>query len=404
VRTLMLAENLPYPTFKGGDLRNWQNVNALRRLGPVGVFGVCSNDRRTTRPRPDIALWQSSSDPELAFPPPPGRVARARHWLLEADGHPADTCFSPSAEAEVAQAIAAFQPDVVIVERLWLHRYMAAARRAGVRVVLDAHNVEAELSRQLAQSVHDDGLPGRRLRELLAERTASIEHKALWAADQVWVCSEQDRVRVKQSVRPVVDVHVVPNGVDVDGYAGNDAAPGEPPSVVFPAMFGYAPNGNAARFLIEALRPLLDDLRVVLVGAMPTAAMLEAARRDERIVVTGMVADVRPYVRSAIAVVVPLFEGSGTRFKILEAFAAGVPVVTTPMGADGLDVADGVHVLVARTAAEFAGAIRRLRAEPGLAQRLVREARALVERRYSWDAAAERIAQALATLVGTATA
>ena len=395
----MLAENMPYPTFKGGDLRNWQNVNALRRLGPVGVFGACSNDRRTISPHADIALWRPSSDPELAFPPPPDRVAHSRQWLFDADGHPSDVCFTPAAEREVERVIEQFQPDVVIVERLWLHRYIPQVRRCGIRVVLDDHNVEAELSRQVARIAHGDGLPHRRFREVLAERTELIERSAIHAVDQVWVCSELDRVRLEQAYRPGVEVHVVPNGVDVDAYQGNGASPAAPVSLVFPAMFSYAPNAVAARFLVDELMPLLDGIRIVLVGGMPTPAMLDAARRDERIVVTGMVPDVRPFIRDATAVVVPLFEGSGTRFKILEALAAGVPVITTPIGADGLDVVDGVHVLVARSAGDFAAAVERVRTEPDLVRRLVGHGHDLVKRCYSWETASDRIARALAALV-----
>jgi len=401
----MLAENLPYPTFKGGDLRNWQNLNALRRVGQVGVFGLCSNDRRLTRPRADIALWQSSSDPELAFPPPASRVAQSRRWLLDPDGHPSDTYYSQRAAAELERVLADFQADVLVVERLWLHRYIAHARRFVGRIVLDAHNVEAELSRQLAFVEDDDGLPSRKIRERLAERTESIERQAVHTVDQTWVCSENDRRCMEHQYRPTVGVHVVPNGVDVDSYAGDGAAhrpsacASAAESLVFPAMFMYGPNAAAARFLINELMPLMRNAtracRLVLVGGMPTAEMLAAARNDDRIVVTGTVPDVRPFLRTASVVVVPLFQGSGTRFKILEAFAARVPVITTPVGADGLDVEHGTHVLIAETSAEFAAAVEHIWTDPDLVERLTRQAYNLVRQNYSWDAACRRIADAL---------
>jgi glycosyltransferase involved in cell wall biosynthesis len=402
MRTLMLAENLPYPTFKGGDLRNWQNVNALRRAGEVGVFGLCSNDRRLTRPRADLALWRPSSDPELAFPPPARRVAQARRWLLDPDGHPSDTYYSPRAALELERILEDFQADVLVVERLWLHRYIAHARSFVGHIVLDAHNIEAELSRQLAFAADDDGLPRRNMRERLAERTESIERQAIHAVDQIWVCSENDRRCVEQQYHPTVRVHVVPNGVDVDSYGAvprpSACAPGAE-LLVFPAMFMYGPNAAAARFLIRELMPLMRDAtracRLVLVGSMPTAEMLDAARNDDRIVVTGTLPDVRPFLQAASAVVVPLFQGSGTRFKILEAFAARVPVITTAVGADGLDVEDGTHVLIAQTAAEFAAAVERLWSDPDLVERLTRHAHDLVRRNYSWDAACRRIADAL---------
>jgi len=126
--------------------------------------------------------------------------------------------------------------------------------------------------------------------------------------------------------------------------------------------------------------------------------MLEAARRDRRIVVTGAVPDVRPFLKSAAAIVVPLFEGSGTRFKILEALASCVPVVTTRVGADGLDVVHGVHLLLAESPDEFRSALDRLKNERGLAKRLTVQGHALVTARYSWDAAYAKIAVAVGAL------
>jgi glycosyltransferase involved in cell wall biosynthesis len=408
MRTLILAENLPYPTFKGGDLRNWQNVNALRRVGEVGVFGLCSNDRRTVKPGTDIALWQSSLDPELAFPPPASAVARSRRWLLDPDGHPSDTYYSPRAAAELEGALSTFRPDVVIVERLWLHRYIAHVRRGAGRIVLDDHNVEAALGRQLARAGWDNASAGGKIHAILADRTESIERRALEAVDQIWVCSEHDRRVIEQWYRPAVAVEVVPNGVDVESYGSACAAPSRAApattTLVFPAMFTYAPNASAARFLIDELLPLMDvyPCRLVLVGGMPTPAMVDAARRDHRVVVTGAVPDVRPFLRDAIAMVVPLFEGSGTRFKILEGLAARVPVITTPVGAEGLEVEDGTHVLLARTAAEFAAAVERVRTDRDLVQRLTCHGHDLVARCYSWEVAGRRIAAAVGRLVGPA--
>jgi polysaccharide biosynthesis protein PslH len=405
VRTLIVAENLPYPTFKGGDLRNWQNLNALGRMGQVGVFGLCSNDHRRTRPRADIALWQSSSDPALAFPPPATRVALSRRWLLDADGHPSDTYYSQQAAAELERVLADFRADVVVIERLWLHRYITHARRFGSRIVLDDHNVEAELSRQLAHVERDDGQPSRKIRETLADRTEAIEAGAIGAVDQIWVCSDTDQRCVQQRYRPTVAIHVVPNAVDVERYGDSGVAHRPPssvsatPSLVFPAMFTYAPNAAAARFLIAELLPLMRKenraCRLVLVGSMPTEAMLDAARSDDQVIVTGTVPDVRPFLHAATAVVVPLFEGSGTRFKILEALAARVPVITTPAGADGLQVEHETHVLIAHTAAQFAAAVERLLTDPDLVDRLTRQGYHLVEQRYSWNVACRRIAAAI---------
>ena len=178
-RVLVLAESLPYPTLKGGDLRTWQNVNALASVADVGVFGLCSNDRRRDR-RPDLDLlcWTTSTDAALTSPPPKGVRLAARAWLLDPRGHPSDLYFSEDAARELAQLLAGLRPDVVLLEGLWLQRYLGIVRAAGCRTILDCHNVEAALFRELAQAVDRHDLEGRIVRDVLPARTEAIERDA----------------------------------------------------------------------------------------------------------------------------------------------------------------------------------------------------------------------------------
>ena len=411
LRTLIIAENLPYPTLKGGDLRTWQNVNALMRIGEVGVFGLCSNDPRGAEGvREGMAFWRTSTDPALAHPPKQDRILAARAWFLSPTGHPADLYYSCGAAGEIAALIYEFKPHIIVIERLWLYRYIERIKRFNCRVILDSHNVETALYRQIGDSICGDDLQARLMRETLPSRTETIERQAMHAVDQIWVCSERDRGLVKQLYGPRVSIHVVPNGVNLDSYktgpVGNDPYPrdAEPTgrSLIFPAMFAYPPNSKAALFLVDEIFPLLAkltaDFQLLLIGSMPTAAILKAAQKDSRIVVTGAVRDMRRYFAAASAMVVPLFEGGGTRFKILEAFAAAVPVISTAKGAEGLHVKHGTHLLLAERPGEFVDAVKRLWADERLSSRLVANARALMKRRYSWDVASRRIDKAVGEL------
>jgi glycosyltransferase involved in cell wall biosynthesis len=164
-------------------------------------------------------------------------------------------------------------------------------------------------------------------------------------------------------------------------------------------MFTYPPNIEAVTFLLEKLFPRLatsaPDCQLLLVGSMPTLQMWEAAQRDPRIIVTGPVPDIRPYLAAAALMVVPLFQGSGTRFKILEAFAAQVPVVSTVKGVEGLDTVDGTHVLIAESVDEFVAAIQRLWRDENVAQQLAAHGLELVKHRYSWEGTSRQITKAL---------
>jgi glycosyltransferase involved in cell wall biosynthesis len=132
---------------------------------------------------------------------------------------------------------------------------------------------------------------------------------------------------------------------------------------------------------------------------MPSPELLTAAARDPRIVVPGPVRDIRPALAAATAMAVPLFHGGGTRLKILEAFAAGVPVVSTAKGVEGLDVRDGTHALIAESADEFVDHLVALWRDPTLAGRLAASARAFAAERFSWETVGARVRQAITPLV-----
>lgn len=410
LRVLVIAESLPYPTLKGGDHRTWQNVNALAGFGRVAVFGLCSNDRRR-HIVPDLALecWSSSTDPTLAIPPPKGVRMPARAWLLDPTGHPSDLFFSEPAADELRRLMASFRPDVALVEGLWLHGYIKILREAGCRVILDCQNVEAQTIRELALTVEGQDFEARVRRDVLPARTEAIERRAIASADQVWVCSHDDERRIRQLYGPTPPVFVVPNGLRVADYesvldARRLRPDGGPLTLVYPGFFAYLPNVHAARFLIQEVLPRVaeecEDCALVLVGGQPPPEMLAAAAGNPRITVTGAVRSTEPWLTHATAMPVPLFQGSGTRLKILEAFAAGVPVITTAKGAEGLDVVDGTHALIAENAEQFAVAALSLGRDAGLCRHLTTGARKLLKDRYSWDAVDGRVRQAVSSVAG----
>lgn len=210
--------------------------------------------------------------------------------------------------------------------------------------------------------------------------------------------------------RPSAPIHVIPNTLEVDSY--EPARTGlclRPESVaptrrtfIFPAVFQWEPNAVAGSFLIEEVFPRLvrvfPDCQLLLAGAASTPYMKAAAQQDPRNVVTGVVPDVLPFLAAATVMAVPLWQGGGTRLKILEGFAANVPVVTTKKGAEGLEVENGTHVLLAESAEEFVAAVKRIWTEERLAEHLAANGLELVTRAYSWDASSRRIMQATAAL------
>jgi polysaccharide biosynthesis protein PslH len=230
-----------------------------------------------------------------------------------------------------------------------------------------------------------------------------LEREALLNSDAVWVCSDEDAARMRSEF-PIaaVPVAVIPNGIDTDHYArlrargprlSRDAI-----ALLFVGSYWYEPNRLAAEMLLDEIVPAVRartelEVRLILVGAAPSPAM--CASTDPGLILTGRVADVRPYLSAADAIVVPLRHGGGTRLKLLEAFAARRPIVATAKAAEGIDVRDGEHLLVREDTASMADAVVALRREPELAGRLTQAGYDLIAARYSWPALAGAVRSAL---------
>lgn len=391
-RSVLLAHRLPWPPQSGADLRNWQNAEALALAGGAGMLGL---SRETEHPPCDgIVEWRVASDRPLDAMPDASPAEMIR-WLRDPKGHPSDNWFSPVAEAELCDMVTRLEPDVVVIEHLWLQRYIPRLKELGCRVVLDAHNLEGPLHEELA-SGRDDPFSA-----MFAKRAAAIEAAALESVDQVWACSEDDARRIGELYPSSAPVVVVPNTIDVDRYARVDQVRSLT-ALLYTGVFEYLPNSLAASRLVDEIFPALasarPDVRLTLVGSSPTPRMEEAAARDPRIEVTGKVEDTLPYLHAAGVMPVPLHEGGGTRFKALEAFAAELPVVSTAKGVEGLGAVPGEHYLRAETTAEFVDALIGLFEDERTREALTSRALAFVRERYSLPAARRSVAGALAGL------
>src|SRR5207248_1015143 len=180
------------------------------------------------------------------------------------------------------------------------------------------------------------------------------------------------------------------NAVDLSAF---EPRPGDPPAdgntVMFFGANDYYPNTDGILYFIREIWPRVTarhpHARLKVIGPRPTPEIV--AQQSSSIRIGGMVDDVRLELASAAAVVVPLRLGGGTRFKILEAMAMAKPIVSTSIGAEGIEVIDGKHLLLADEASRFADEVNRLLTNGELGSRLGREGHALVKARYSWDAA-----------------
>jgi glycosyltransferase involved in cell wall biosynthesis len=233
-----------------------------------------------------------------------------------------------------------------------------------------------------------------------------IEKQFIRSVAQTWVCSQEDKRRLCQ-LYPIENttVYVIPNGVNPDYYdtiKSSRSSSAHTRTFIYLGRFSYQPNAEAASILLNQIYPSLQttlgDCQLLLVGCDPTEEMLRAAQADSNIIVTGQVDDIRPYLAKAAVMVVPLQKGSGTRLKLLEAFAAKCPVISTTKGAEGLAVENEKHLLLRESPATMVEAIQRLWQEPPIAQALTEEAHSYFLEHYTWSAVGQKIQSCLAQL------
>ena len=396
----MLSRYGPEPPQGGAALRNWQNIHALSGFGPVDVLAVGVDQAVPNGPW--IGEW-------ITLPLERSLWDRARNaaWLVRPGVyHVIDRYRVTSISRWLRQRMAEHRYDVALIEGLTLASYLPDLKRAtGCMVVYDAHNVESALLDAAREAVPSRRSALHRLKQsIVTSRFGEEERRAVTEADLVWTCSRVDAVEFLRRYPGAAPLQIVPNGVNLEAYqsgshVGEHDWSGLPITMVYPGLFSYGPNADAAMRLVSEVLPAVrasgHTARIVFVGRDPTPAMLAAARADPAIEVTGTVPSVLPYLHQPCIVALPITLGSGTRLKIVEAFAAGAPVVSSAKGAEGLDAVDGTHLLIRETAAAMASAVVDLWNRPVLRERLCRDALDLVRRSHSWSAAASHIARSL---------
>lgn len=297
----------------------------------------------------------------------------------------------PGLQEQLDRMLGSHRFDVVFVNLPYLAHYRLCRSPPGTvapAVVIDSHDVGYDLARQVATS---SAPLGQRLHATLNWRKLAREELAAYnAADGVCVCSTADQKRLAADA-PSATTVVIPNAADIEYLQPRQSDPApDGRTVLFFGLLATVPNVDGVVYFLREIWPLIaaarPDARFVVIGADPAPAIRALA--GPGVTIVGPVDDLRPHLASADAVVVPLRLGSGTRLKILEAWAMARPVVSTTLGAEGLDAVAGRHLLIADDPPDFASSVLRVLGEPGLAHGLGRAGRALVSERYSWGGAA----------------
>ena len=409
---LLLTQVLPYPLDAGPKVRAY---TMLRHLAQRHAVTLVSFVRPDDRPE-YVAHLRGIAAAVHTVPihrSPARNLAAGIKGLLTGLPIAVVRDEMPAMAARLRRLTAETRFDVIHADQLSMAGWgLLAAKAASSRpkTLLDEHNAIYKLAERIA--AESTGL-----RRLIARREARAfrryEAAMLRAYDAVLAVTEEDRALLEALLAEdrgqdiphspfPIPITVIPICVDPKQTSVVPRRPGGPPTILHLGTMFWPPNVTGVLWFGREVLPRVwaqvPDARFVVVGKNPPPEV-QALAADPRVAVTGYVADPRPYLEATDVFVVPLFSGSGMRVKILDAWLWGLPIVATPIGAEGIMRRDGENILIASDAAAFADAVVRLLTDAGLNRRLRAAGRAWVEAHYAWQAVYHRVDEVYARLL-----
>ncbi len=379
MKILFISRWYPFPPDNGSKIRIF---NLLKYLSACHEVDLISFVSETVTNEQMVAMNgyfnRVNTIPYRSFQP--GRLKALAGFFSPKPRSVIDT-YNANLQRCVEQASQERRYDVVIASQIDMAPYAL--------VVPDAIKVfeEVELTtlyEGFARQTH----PLKKLRYgltwwKLAHYTADL----LNAFDACTVVSKGEAERVRQVAPDFQPVEVVPNGVDVGHYEGNFDSP-EIDTLIYSGALTYKANFDAVDFFLHEIFPLIQterpQVKLFITGKID-GVPIHRLPANKGVIFTGYLDDIRPRLTQSWVSVVPLREGGGTRLKILEALAAGTPVVATSKGAEGLDLTPEKEILIANDPADFAAVVLRLLQNPGLRETLSCNGRSAVAARYDWQ-------------------
>lgn len=383
MRILFVPSRFPYPPRYGDQVRGFHQLRILSRQHRIVLVSPCPESRDDT----DAFKAVEPFCEQIKIIPTPVWRRLARLVKIPFSSLPLQTLylFDARFRESVLGLLRDQAFDLMHVQTVRLAPVVEGLLPR-VPIVLDL--IDA-LSVNMAQRARRAPSPQTLIAGWEAKRIQNYERQLTQQYDQLVISSPLDRAAIGE----YPNLHVVPNGVDLEAYPfvtdGRDAA-----TIVFTGTMWYFPNVDAVTWFVKSVFPnvqkQVSKVRFFIVGARPAPAVQRLAHIPG-VIVTGFVPSMQEFLSHATVSIAPMQSGSGMQFKVIEAMASGVPVVATPYALGGLEAVDGEHLLVARNADDFANALMRVLKDDRLRVRLTQNARKLVEQKYSWEQTVETL-------------
>ncbi|MBC7229731.1 MAG: glycosyltransferase [Actinobacteria bacterium] len=394
---LFICKTLPHERVIGGPIIIYNRVRILSRRHNVSLLSFVSPEEWDHVETVARFCRDFRGVPMPVYDNP---LRKARDFLFSPVPIYFLNCHSPEMYSVLRDMVRSAHYDVVVSEYSMVAQYLFRnPDLAGIKRVMSVHECYY-LARRKAwrvQRFSREGLSA--LVNLKGLRKFEFDMYA--DADRVLVLTPEGRQELLD-IRPDLNISVVPHGVDVEHFCASDECEKER-AVMFLGNYPHDPNRDAVVWFHANMWPRVKervpDARFYVVGKDPTPDLLAIARRDPSVVVTGTVDDVRPYFERSKVFVNPVRIGGGFRGKLLEAMAMGLPIVTTALGAEGVEAENGREMVIADDPAAFADAVARLLEDDEACALLGERAREMAVECFSWEKGVEELEKVLLEVV-----
>lgn len=405
MRILVVDEEIPYPLNSGKRIRTYCLLKPL--ASHHQIFFVCRQHEDTAGSFPD-ALERIGIQP-IIVPHLIQRKAGAKFALallaniFSRYPYSVTSHCSTILMGRIEQLLTEHHFDLVHCEWTPYARNLDGVF-GKIPTVVDAHNIEAMIwKRNFQVETH----PLKKAYFYLQWKKMEAFEREYFSKFTRCVAVTENDTRAISQIVPGGFVDTISNGVDMAYFTSQKphrSASGNNQSLVFTGSLDWRPNVDGVIYFLDRIFPLVKKRypasKFVIVGRNPLQILKERVRGREDVILAGSVVDIRPYLNDADVYVVPLRVGGGSRLKILEAFSMEIPVVSTTIGAEGLDVSDGENILIADTPADFAAAIASLIDDPNKAEKLGKQGRIIIEAQYQWQVLAKGLEQVWYKAIG----
>jgi sugar transferase (PEP-CTERM/EpsH1 system associated) len=397
VKLLVIDEEFPYPLNTGKRIRTFNLVRELSRAHAVSylAYGDATSEA--------AGFLRDNNINTFAVPAPDRRQSGIRFYLkllanlFSKYPYIVTSHYTSAFQSKLNELVEQEKFDLIICEWTPYAQFIKAI--TGSRKVIVAHNIESTIWERYERN---ESNPLKKFYIGIQYRKVLAFERACFAwADGATAVTQQEAKTIKSFGTPYQPA-VIDNGVDTEYFAPRQTEI-DPNSLVFTGSMDWRPNQDAAIFFATEILPLLKkeqpEIQAVFVGRNPPKQIVDLGKIDG-IAITGTVDDVRDYIASASVYIVPLRIGGGSRLKILEAMAMQKPVVSTSVGAEGLEVTDGKDILLVDGPEKFAQTVLTCMRDEALSARIAESGRQLVLDRYRWQQLGKKFSDYLQEIGG----